>query len=247
MMPIGSTDQTLTPAVLVWGDSHALAALPAIDEYLKERNLRGEATAALSVSPVLGWESKSDLRLTEPCVVRNAAVFDYLQHERIPNVLLIAHWEKYAEQEGATHEAFDAALSKTIEKLIALGVKTSIMLTVPLPRFNVPRALASPFYSKDYVDSLRTTPTTAEQSNPYDVRMIAEIKAAGCVVLDPKPRFLDLSGRYYLIEKDGAALYVDDNHMSAEAAELILLPYLRESWDLSVPAAKPHRAAEATR
>ena len=55
LVPIGAADPALRPSVLVWGDSLAMAALPAVDALLKEKGLAGRAAAHSATAPILGW------------------------------------------------------------------------------------------------------------------------------------------------------------------------------------------------
>ncbi len=232
LVRLGSTDPGLHPTVLVWGDSHAWAALPAVDAWLKERGLSGRAALHSVTAPVLGWYRVREFGLSRDAVPYNDAVFAYVQSRRIPVALLIASWTGYLDEHG--HDTgnavpLDTALLATVRRLAAVGIHPWVMLDVPVHSFDVPKALACPVYSRAYVDSLCARPTPWNELDRNDPRIVQELEAAGARVLDPKPRFLDPTGQRYVIQANGAALYSDAHHLTPQGAEWMLLPLFRDS------------------
>ena len=114
------------------------------------------------------------------------------------------------------------------------------MLDVPIHPFNVPRVLSERIYSKDEIEAACAKTTTLDELQVFDPNIFAEIKAAGGRILDPKPEFLDPTGRYYRIEADGVALYHDGQHLTTKGAKIILVPLLRKSAILGSAAAPAH-------
>ena len=232
LVHLGATDPALRPTVLVWGDSHAWAALPAVDAFLKERGLGGRAALHSVTAPVLDWYRVREFGLSKDAIPYNDAVFACVQSQRIPVVLLIASWTGYLDENGGdTGNAvpLDAALLATVRRLVAAGIHPWVMLDVPGHSFDVPKALACPVYSRAYVESLCARPTPRNELARNDPQIIHELEAAGAHVLDPKPRFLDPTGQRYVIQAHGAALYSDAHHLTSEGARLMLLPLFRDS------------------
>ncbi len=232
LVRLGATDPTLRPAVLVWGDSHAWAALPAVDAFLKERGLSGRAALHSLTAPLLGWYRVREFGLSRDAIPYNDAVFANVQSQRIPVVLLVASWTGYLDENG--HDTgnavpLDTALLATVRRLVAAGVHPWVMLDVPGHSFDVPKALACPVYSRAYVESLCARPTPRNELAENDPQIIHELEAAGAHVLDPKPRFLDPTGQRYIIQADGVALYSDAHHLTPQGAERMLLPLFRGS------------------
>ncbi len=93
----------------------------------------------------------------------------------------------------------------------------------------MPRALSRSIVSRANIDSLRAKPTVRNNFDNLDLEIVAEIEAAGARFLDPKPRFLDPTRQYYIIQFNGIALYSDQQHLTTKGAKLILLPFLRDS------------------
>jgi peptidoglycan/LPS O-acetylase OafA/YrhL len=231
LVPIGATDpRGLPPRILVWGDSHAMAALPAIDALLKERGVAGCAAEHSATPPVLDWYW-SGLGLSEDAIAFNNAVLAHISEGNISDVLLIARWSYYISG-NMGHERdisrFKKSLLATIRRIRAEGAQPWVMLEVPCQPFDVPRVLARFASSPARRSTLGVTPSSV---NELESGIIAELEAAGCRILDPKPAFLTPSKQHYMIEMEGDVLYRDDDHLSAKGASLVLLPFLREAFN----------------
>jgi peptidoglycan/LPS O-acetylase OafA/YrhL len=217
LVQIGVADAP--PTVLVWGDSHAMAAMPAFDAFLKERSLAGRAATHSSTAPVIGWYLPSKKAgLYKDAVAFNDAVLLYIKSHHISDVVLSATWILYAEKDG-----FNSALLTTIRQITEAGARPWVLLDVPIHSFNVPKALGRSDYSVTYLESLYTA------QNEFDTRYIAEMEFAGAQILDPKPLFMNSEG-HYIIQSQGIALYRDDSHLTTKGAKLVLLPFLRNSF-----------------
>lgn len=57
-----------------------------------------------------------------------------------------------------------------------------------------------------------------------------KVEAAGGHILDPRPCFLNSTGSYFIIEKNGIPLYRDSDHLSAKGARMMLVPFLRVAF-----------------
>lgn len=229
LIPIGKLDSTMHPIVLVWGDSHAMSVLPAVDAFLKEKGLTGRAVTHSSTAPILDWFMFSKFGLNQDAIDFNDSVFSYIQSQHIPHVILIARWGGYIGGDGVNFDSFKSSLLETVRRLVAIGSRPWIMLEVPNYPFNIPRALSSPNYFHKDIISLYTKPTALNELEVKDPKIVAEIEAAGGRILDPKPRFLDPTGQHYVIQANGIALYRDEQHLTTKGAKLMLLPLLRDS------------------
>lgn len=232
LIPIGATNPTLHPTVFVLGDSHAMAALPAVDTFLKEKGLAGRAATHSSTAPVLNWFMLTEFGLNKDSIAFNNSVFSYIQSQQIPTVILSAYWSSYAGSGEGNSDSFNASLVSTIRRLVAIGSRPWILLDVPNQSFNVPRALSRSVVSHADITSFYAKPAARNELDKIDPKTIAEIEAAGGQVLDPKPRFLDPTGQHYIIQANGVALYRDGQHLTTKGAKLMLLPLLCDSLTL---------------
>jgi len=227
-VPIGKPASEDPIELLVWGDSHAMAAATAFDRMLLERGVSGRLATHSSTAPVLGAYWHEDYGLNEDAIDFNEAIFDFIRTRRIRHVVLVAHWRRYADAKGTRPLA--AALQTTVQRLAAGGTKPQIMLDTPYPGFNAPRAAAFMAIRQcDFSQLLTTAEILRRTAAGIDARCLAKLEALGATILDPKPAFLDADGKHFKIIQEGQCLYFDDHHLSVAGAELVLLPFLRRS------------------
>lgn len=232
LVPIGVMNPSLPPTVLVWGDSHAMAAMPAIDAFLKQKGLAGRAAVHTATAPVLGWFKVSRFGLSQDAVAFNDAVLAYVRSRHVPEVVLAADWSSYAESGENVSDSFDTSLLTTVRQLVAAGSRPWIMLDVPAHYFDVPRVLSRSVISHSDVGAFYTAAATVDEYDKIAPKTITDIESAGGRILDPKPRFLDPTGERYIFLADGVVLYSDRHHLTAEGAKLMLLPFLCDSLTL---------------
>lgn len=217
------------PSVLVWGDSHAMALLPAVDALLRERNLAGQAATHTSTLPVSEWYVATKWGLREASLEFGHEVLEHIASERIADVLLVAYWRGYGLSDPQRQLEFEKAMLNTVKRLTSVGARAWVLLDVPAHSFNVPKALTGRFYTPRYIDSLCATPATLPEDGPNAPALRTRIIAAGGRVLDPKPMFLDAGGEYYRVLSDNIPLYRDQQHLTSGGAVEILLPFLRNA------------------
>ena len=76
---LGSTDPYAPAHTLVWGDSHAMAAMPAIDSLCASHHVRCFGAAHSSTAPLLGFKSHTKHGLKEESLGFNNAVFEFVE------------------------------------------------------------------------------------------------------------------------------------------------------------------------
>ncbi|MEO0017974.1 MAG: O-acetyltransferase OatA, partial [Verrucomicrobiota bacterium] len=86
----------ISPKVLIWGDSHAMAILPALDLACKDAGIAARAATASSTAPVLEWFRTEKWGLNEKAPAFNAGVLDYIKKassDGLSLIILAASWE----------------------------------------------------------------------------------------------------------------------------------------------------------
>lgn len=229
LIEIGTNDSSRPPQLLVWGDSHAMAALPAFDAFLKEAGVSGRAATHSSTPPLLDWCFVDKYGLGEQSRDYNDAVYQYIQKYRISEVCLVAYWCAYQDENGNYSEAFNQALLRTVHRLADIGARPTILLDNPVHPFDVPKSLTRFTVSHDDIRAHAAKPDLAMKFDGIPVHIIAEIEAAGGRVLDCKPGFLDWTGRHYMTHSNDFAYYRDHGHLSSRGALAVLLPFYRQS------------------
>ncbi|MBA2743613.1 MAG: acyltransferase, partial [Chthoniobacterales bacterium] len=132
---IGTPAADAQIALLIWGDSHAMAITPALSGLLKEHNLRGVQATHASTAPVCGFNPGRGLR--EDAIVFGNAVVAFVEKSHVSNVVMAARWDGYP-----LDDQFKTSVSQTVTRLREAGAQVWIMKQVPRQRDDVPRAAA---------------------------------------------------------------------------------------------------------
>lgn len=233
LVPIGVADPARPPSLLVWGDSHAMAALPAFDALLRERGLAGRAATHSSTAPVLDWHlERTEWGLRAESRPYNRAVLAYARRRSIRDVVLSARWGMYADCGPEGTGPFGPALVSTVRQLAAGGSRVFILLDVPGHAFDVPAALARAVLSGRDLAPYCARPESTPAFDGLDPALVEAVRAAGGRFIDPKPAFVHPGRGHYVVEAGGAALYRDEGHLTNEGARRVLLPLLRGALPL---------------
>jgi peptidoglycan/LPS O-acetylase OafA/YrhL len=156
---IGAKDKT-PPAFLVWGDSHADAFSPSLNDAAQSYGLSGWLVAYGGCPPLVGMGRINDLA---PCAELGSATMEFIASHKIKNVILVAWWPMYTEKDGkfidttrkhpqedSAKTVFARAFDRTLSKLHELGVTVDVIAPVPGAKMHVPSAIArSVQYSKN--------------------------------------------------------------------------------------------------
>lgn len=231
-------DPGATPRLLVWGDSHAMAILPAIDALGKEAGLAGRAATHSSTPPVLDYFVRSEYGLNERSIPFNAAVMDFVKAGNIRSVILAANWSTYF-----ANPNFPNALLATIDLLRAEGIAVYFLKDVPFYDFNVPKALVLSVLQGRDPARLGMSLAAYEVTNRFHDSFLPLLERRGVVVLDPTLVLRGKGENGVLLPFDsGGSFYRDAGHLStygALAIRPLFAPLIRSlrSETASSPAA----------
>jgi peptidoglycan/LPS O-acetylase OafA/YrhL len=212
--------------LMVWGDSHAGSILPAIDSIAQEHSMVVLTAWYSSTPPVLGYQPvprAQDFSLGKDCPVFNQMVIDYVARERIPAVLLVARWSEYLENESTTgldsaQGSFATALLETVKRIRAVGAMPYLLMEVPNHKVPVPKALLSREILGTDLRPYTGNPHCLAERNREIAALIPSITAAGARIIDVSDSLFDGASGFYLMERDGTALYFDTNHLTQDGA-----------------------------
>lgn len=226
--------------LLLWGDSHAMATLPVLDDLGREFGVAVYAACEPGNAPILGTRSSRialDGRNFEPEIRRLLASTDF------DTVLLLARWPVYLEKQSASSrnylltEADGNALSEseaarvfvdrlgeTVRFLEQSGAKVYMLRSVSYQPLSVPETIAQArlrgLNDNAFAVSLKEHIKADEVVNGL---IDVSLNGTGTEVLDPRPVFTNEEG-LYLMARNGRALYSDRSHLSPEGSrELRLL------------------------
>lgn len=216
------------PQVLIWGDSFAMALVPAVESLCQKTGVTAWMAARAGAPPIMGFARPDRRQTYERTLVVNEAIFEQVRLRKIPAVVLVAHWQDYGKSYGPQ---FETALLKTIEDLKALGSKVYLVIDVPSFPCNVPTALARCALSGRDPSFLRLLPATYTADRSFCESLRQRISGEKVEFLDPLPSLLKRMPTLDLLpyDEDGC-FYSDSDHLSpygALAIEPALAPAFR--------------------
>ncbi len=227
---IAGSQEAGAKRLLLWGDSHAMATLPVLDELGREFGVAVYAACEPGNAPLLGTRSARialDGKDFEP------AVRDLLAATDFDAVLLLARWPVYLEKHSAASRNYlltdgegksvpqaEATrllvdrLGETVRFLESSGTRVLLMRAVAHQPLSVPETIAQA-RSRGLDENAFAIPLTEHEETDAAVNLLLDKTLAGTrtTILDPRPFFTDAEGRY-LMSRTGKALYTDRSHLS---------------------------------
>lgn len=198
---------------VLWGDSHAGAIAPAISKLAQDRGRSGYLAAMSSCPPFQLYRSSSSQNSSITCEQNNSDILrKILASNTIETVFLFASWQRYYDEDADYMVDSIVRLSAALK----LGGKTAILIHgMPRPDIPVPWTLAR------YKAAGKPQPVLPRPNEPW-LRMVpansgiisANLSHALCVA--------DACS----LSRNGRALYVDGSHLSQQANDLVITPWL---------------------
>jgi hypothetical protein len=224
------------PMFVIWGDSHALSILPAVDLVCKRLGISGVYCGSLGSAPLLGVDrvEKGSQRFLQ----RNNAVIERLENgQKFAFALLVARWSLYTEQtfygqkdktppefeiDGQTVSgkvALTKGLCSTIQALNRLGMRVYLLEQVPEVGWNVPNLLERA--AKLNLPPPKP-PTLAEYSDRQKETMAVFFDISRVFPVGIKKIHDDLFVNGSLrVEQGGRYVYRDNDHLGNLGREII--------------------------
>ena len=203
--------------ILLWGDSHAMAVAPALDDLCHKYALRGVAATHSATAPLLSYASfinEESLQQRGPAFAQ--AVVAYVTAHHVKKVFLAARWSYYQPvDQVASH------LAETVSALRASGARVYVLKDVPRPDFDVPRLAALAVVQHSDLAKLATASTKYDSDNSARPALAVSAVQAGASVLDTGPCLLNPQGLYDII-RDERILYFDNHHLTVAGARLLI-------------------------
>ncbi len=210
------------PTVFLWGDSHAMAIMPAIEAVCLEHRLSGLAATHSSTAPVLDWFKVTKFGLNEKAIDYHRALVEFLDSpiakQTLKVIVLAAYWEAYVEPKSSNEE-FQNAILRTAQRLRNIGYHVVLFDQVPIWSCKVPRALALQELIgweslKVSLENKSPTDSNAGLQKVFGNRLSL---LSGTDILNPRPYFLDTHGRVLAADVEGA-LFRDNQHLTTRGA-----------------------------
>jgi peptidoglycan/LPS O-acetylase OafA/YrhL len=214
------------PTALLWGDSHAMALLPAWRQLAAAHGVRLYLALKAGCRPLVGMINRSyDADWQPACLAFNNAVASAIGIIKPRLVILNAHWIDADADLGPLSKAageppgsnFSRGLEQTLRATQAVNAAVCAVLDVPVFKYDLPYALNMASFRGIGVDFLQLSraQALAEFREPEaDFRRFEQRRLLRTV--DPKA--LLCRGDACAYEADGALLYSDWDHLSARGA-----------------------------
>ena len=224
-----------SPSYLLWGDSHADAIMPAVEDVASRSGRVGLFAGAASCPPLLGVD-----RLDVPgCRAFNDEALKIALRRNISEVILEARWGKDAEgstygsephgrivfvddfstgaPEADNRAVFARGLERTVHALVSAGKKVVVVASVPEIGWAVPPVLARLRFADNY-----GTPSLAKslylQRQNFVLGELAHLKATYHVTVVYPDRILCPAASCE-VALNGLPIYRDEHHLTVKGAK----------------------------
>jgi hypothetical protein len=207
-----------SPKVLVWGDSHAMALMPAVRALAKAHGMHTYFVAKYNCLPLfappspIGFDATAD---RYGCATFNTAVVEAIAQLEPELIILDGAWSALEPPPHGPDIA--AGIEQTVSRVGNHSRSICVVFAVPMLKYAVSHALlvARRRHIPDDFLRLRRADALAQHGDmEHDVRAIAQ--RDGFKVVDPKDVLCPADSCLY--KADGKSLYFDEGHLSAYGA-----------------------------
>jgi peptidoglycan/LPS O-acetylase OafA/YrhL len=207
-----------SPKVLVWGDSHAMALMPALNALAKAHGMHTYFVAKYNCLPLFAPPSQTRI---DPgmdrygCATHNAAVLEAIARLDPELIILDGAW---ANPEPPPHVPDIAAgIEQTVSRVGNHSRSICVVFAVPKMKYAVSHALLVAqrrHIPDDFLRLSRADALAQHEDMDRDVRAIAQ--RSGIKVADPMDALCATDSCLY--KADDRSLYFDDSHLSVYGA-----------------------------
>ncbi len=230
------------PNVLLWGDSHAPAAWPGLEQAVEDSDLTARVAWFGGCLPLIGIQRTS----FDACNEFNEQMMKYVQAQESLDVIVlharwalaaegrriegesggpIVYWDDSVPQSEATvetnFEIFQRAMDRTLSALTGMGKDVVILGNVPEIGFSVPDRYAFTVWKGLESPRAPAASSVAERHRRVDAVLGSVRDMDGVAVLDIASLICNARCE---IEREGRPLYFDDDHLSAFGATETVRP-----------------------
>lgn len=219
LVELGNGDKSRPVNLVVWGDSHAMAAMPVFDQLCKDYSIRGVAVTHSSQAPLVGYESITRYSLGKESIPYGNTVVEFIRKNHVRDLVLVASWNGYINHDRNTARLREGLLA-TIAAMSECGTRLWIMRPVPVHEWIVPNMLVSAVLRGRDPDSLGLPLSEHIQMSQRLDPLFEGVTAPGLTVIDPLKIFLD-KNEVCRVSRDGIALYWDSHHLTIHGSMLL--------------------------
>jgi peptidoglycan/LPS O-acetylase OafA/YrhL len=234
-------DKSSNDIIAVWGDSHALSLLPALEPAALKHHFRLRTFMLPGQAPIAGLViANNQIQLKKTFDYSHATLEHICANQQIRTVVMhgrwsagilgpneiknfnsnsIRYWGQPSMNENERCVFYGSMLQKTIDRLINAGKRVFLIYSIPEPELDIPKLLASSLSkNEDLPETIPLSSFSARQKLAFSA--LNGIKDHPQIVRI-KPHEKMLQNNQLIIQVNGNALYYDDDHLSNHGAELI--------------------------
>lgn len=209
------------PRILVWGDSHAMSIIAALDRSCRQRGIGGAQATYKSTLPLLNFPNQIE---TAAPITFGDCVIEYIERNHIKIVVMAGYWQR-----AAKSELFVPCLTRTIDTLRAKGCSIVVVRDVPNQRSSPQQQITKALRTGTDLSQLGPKLHDHRQFQATADAALLALKPKGVIVLDPTMFLVDNEDRCRLV-MDGDCLYWDSHHVT-ESGALRLIPMFDQALD----------------
>ena len=229
------------PTLLVWGDSHAHAMLPAFDVAFKRLGVAAWFAAESGCAPLPGTRISFGGRDNWRCREFNDKVIGFLSIRRgLSQVVLVAAWDAYSNElsgyklragsMGDSAESLKQGMESLAQQLHANGGNTDLIVVsqVPSLEWSAPHKMLLRELKGEPISSPTIQEWHKRSAISRDIFKQLTISEHIIFLVDPSEWFCTTGDCRYS-DNDDRPLYWDGGHINAEGAKFIT-PFLESTF-----------------
>ncbi|TWT79220.1 O-acetyltransferase OatA [Planctomycetes bacterium CA13] len=197
---------------LVWGDSHAMALVPAINAACEQSNIKGFQATYSATAPLLDFVYPTAAGLNDASPVFNDAVVRFAVEQQVDIVILAGVWSQYAENAD-----FESALRNTIKRLRANDIQVAVVLDVVSHDADITLTLAHRASRSQDTANVGASDDAYQSKNRECNDVIFKVAEGEAFVIEPRNALTNRDS-FWPAQVDDVVLYRDGYHLSIEGA-----------------------------
>jgi len=203
----GATDRI--PRILVWGDSHAMALVPVLDEICRQHGLAGVMATHGGTLPLVKFPNNREWAASEDFA---DAVIGYIVRNKIEFVVLAGYWHR-----DANNRLFVPCVRQTVDTLLSKGISVIVVRDVADQQQSPPKAILNAMRKGTDLGKLGVSLQEHYELQANADATLISLAHERVLVLNPAPYLTDAEGRCRII-LDGDCLYWESNHITMAGA-----------------------------